>query len=338
MSLFDELQANAGLFPLDDEQEDNLELDDSMVETTEEEETVTEEEEQYEEGSADEEGEEELSEEDQAKDQFIRGLHDVGIEITDEEYVLHEGDLAKIMEAKKQQIAGDMLDRHLGTLEPRSREVALNLLKGMSLDEVLELKAGNSYSEEDIIADPEVQKNIIIQNEKRKGRTDRQIEVYLKGLGEDLSEEAIEANKELELDKEAKVKNKEKDLEESRKAQKKRADEITSKAVSYIDTASEFIPGLKLTSAVKESAKKQMFDVYKDVVAKPEEYVGVLALLKHYGILDGKFDAVQKVKTTSAANLITKAIKEKNGKDAAKIKKDVNTNYILANAKKYFNQ
>lgn len=255
--------------------------------------------------------EEELDEETQSTLNLINTLRDqVGFEIDEEDLETYGSDLKAIYEGKSLKKAEDLLQSYIGSLSAKESDVVGKLLRGMSLEDVLEIeKDFPTYSEEAILADPELQKKIIIENEKFRGRTDKQIATYLKGLGEDLSEDAIEAATELKAKREARIEAKQKAAETARQEAAARNKAIAQSSNEYVDKLTEFVPGVKLTTPAKAAVKAKFATTMEKINGDLGKYIPLLSLLDHYGFLDGNFEAVKSVKVTSANAALTKAIK-----------------------------
>ena len=295
--------------------------DGSAVEETEgeeqqEEEIVQEEEVEEFEESADEQEEEELDEETRNTVAFIGQLKDqLGFEVTEEDIAQYGSNLKAIFEGKQLQAAQQLISDSLTSLPPKEAEVASKLLKGFSVQDVLELETNfPTYSEEAVLADPELQKKVIVENEKLKGRTEKQIAVYLKGLGEDLSEDALEAAKELNSKREERAAAKEKAIQEAKEEAKRRSAQITQSSMEYVDKLNEFIPNVKLTPTTKAAIKAKFPTTMEKINKDLGKYIPILTLLDHYELLDGNFEAVKSVKVATANSTLTKAIKESSSK------------------------
>ena len=295
--------------------------DGSVVEETEgeeqeEEEIVQEDEVDDVEESTDEQEEDEVDEETRKTVAFIGQLKDqLGFEVTEDDIATYGSDLKAIFEGKRLQAAEQMLADSLGSLNPKEAETVSKLLKGFSIQDVLELETNfPTYSEESVLADPELQKKVIIENEKLKGRTEKQIAVYLKGLGEDLSEDALEAAKELNGKREERAAAKEKAIQDAKEEAKRRSAQITQSSIEFVDKLNEFIPNVKLTPTTKAAIKAKFSTTMEKINGDLGKYIPSLAILDHYGLLDGNFEAVKSVKVASANTTLTKAIKESSSK------------------------
>lgn len=240
---------------------------------------------------------------------FIEQLKGIGIDITAEDVEEFGGDINEIVEVKKIKIAETKLQEHLTTLHPENADAIRHLLAGGSLEELTDLGLSGGYTEEQIISDPDIQRKIIAEREKGLGRTPKQIETYLRGLGDDLSDEALEAEKELKTKRDNVIAEKQTKASTQRDAQKAEVLRIKKVANTEIDGVTEFIPGVKLTPIVREAAKKRALDVFNKIYTNPDKYVAKLALLEQYGILDGDFKIFEKVKSSDATKRLKEAMK-----------------------------
>ena len=281
-----------------------------------EEETQEEVEEEVDVTTEEEPQEEELDEETQQTLAFINQLKErVGFEVSEEDLATYGTDLNAIYEGKTLKKAEELIDGYVGSLNRKESELVSKLLKGYSVEDVLELETNfPTYSEEAVLADPELQKKVITENEKLKGRTEKQISIYLKGLGDDLSEDALEAAKELNGKREERAAAKEKAIEEAKKEAALRSKQITENSTKYVDGLTEFIPGVKLTPTAKAAIKAKFPVTMEKINGDLGKYIPILAMLDNYGLLDGNFDAVKNVKVASANTALTKAIEASNTK------------------------
>ena len=301
------------IFPVfDDTENDDSELEDVVdTESTEDEVPLSEDtEESFEDSEELEEEQEEQSPEITERLNTIKGLNSVGIEITEADIDEYDGDLQEIVNAKKIKIAETQLQEHLNTLDSETSDAIKFLLAGGNVSELINVTNGIiGYTEEQILSDPDLQRKIITEREKGLGRSPKQIETYIRGLGDELSDEAIEAEAELKSKREKAIAAKQTEAASKRDSNKELLLKIKTVASKEIDETNYFLPEIKVTPIVKEAAKKRMFDVFNEIYAQPEKYVAKLAFLKQYGILDGDFKLFEKIKSTSVTKQLKEAMK-----------------------------
>lgn len=86
-----------------------------------------------------------------------------------------------------------------------------------------------------------------------------------------------------------------KELERKEKEQEMAREKLYQDIKRNVDSVNEFIPGKKINSATKEKVYNSIGNVWQEINNDIVTYLPRIAYLKHYGMLDGKFDTIVKV-------------------------------------------
>ena len=302
--------------------EDEIEqVDDGEENTifTQEDNEDAEETESSEEAEGDEETEETEDAETAETVAFIENLEKfAGFEITPEEVEQFEGDLNKLIEHKKVDYARELFKNELGRLGDTERNAVYRLMSGHPLDEVKEALEVESikYTVEDIEDSPDVAKKVIVESLKLKGRSEKEIQKYLKGTSEEeLIEEAKEELKEVNAAKATKIqeiegraKNK---IDEKRKSEEAYISAINTATDNFLKDVKAYAPNVKLQEKSKEAIKSNVIDTINDVLKKADVYGPRIAFLKHIGVLDGDFSKLTNGAEAKAKQSLAEVLKNK---------------------------
>lgn len=86
-----------------------------------------------------------------------------------------------------------------------------------------------------------------------------------------------------------------KELERQEKEQEIAREQLYQDIKKNVDLVSEFIPGKKINSSTKEKVYNNVGNVWQKINNNATKYAPILAYLDHYGILEGKFEAITKI-------------------------------------------
>lgn len=167
------------------------------------------------------------------------------------------------------------------------------------------------YNEDTLSEDENAQKSIVKKYWQETTKwSDEKIDKKIENIT-DLENEALDANKRMkEIDDEKKSK-----IEEDNKKKQKEVQEEQDKFVQDVwkefESTDEFIPGSKLRKDTKEKIFNGAEQTVKKVNDNWPQYLTKLAILDHYGILDGDFSKVIQQGETKANSNFEKALKGK---------------------------
>lgn len=239
-----------------------------------------------------------------------------GFEITPEELEKAEGDIGKIIEEKKYAFANQALQNHVSQFGEAEQQAIAALLSGATLDSI----AGSSnvptlnYTKDDLEDDTDLQRKAIEDLQRLKGRTDKEIKRYLKGMDEDeLLEEAQSAYDEFGKLKEESEKSRLEQTQRQAEEQRRKNEEATRQIVEatdkFFEDTTKFLPEVKLRSNTKETIKSQIFDVYREINGDLGKYLPRIAMLKHLGVLDGDISKLTKNSNSKLAEAYAKKLR-----------------------------
>lgn len=166
------------------------------------------------------------------------------------------------------------------------------------------------FKKEDVETNEDSARAMLKEYYKMKNLPDRKIERLLDN-SIDLNEDALDIYddyKSLVKEEEGKV---EKILEERQKKQIELQQQLENKIKETTYSYKEFVPGQKLSDKVKQDVHKNIPVVLKKINDDLGKYAPIIAYLDTYGLLDGDFSKIMKVKQTEAVNKFTEALKTK---------------------------
>lgn len=241
-----------------------------------------------------------------AQVQFIESLKTYGLELTADELEAVEGDISKAIEVKTVSKAEAMLNAYFDRLDTPERNAMNAILSGAKLNELLDIVDTNlDVTIEQLESDPELQEKIIREDLKERGRSEKEINLLLKALGDDKSEEAKESLERMRASKVNKATAKQQEITKRQQEQETRTATIVKESKENLSKLEDFIPSKKLSKKEIEALNEEMFKTYNEITSNPSKYIPVLGILKKYGVLDGKFDALTaKAETKANKNLV----------------------------------
>jgi hypothetical protein len=240
------------------------------------------------------------------------------------------------LDAQKKYIE-DGRNEYINSLTTRQKEFLEMIEKGIPQEEVEhQFTIEESYGKitDELLADnEELQEQLVIQNYKLKGLTDKKIEVFLKAAKDDerLFEEAKEAKDEINayIANQKRIMIEKADAEE-REAEK-REQELQKSIKSTIDSIDEILPGIKVSAAEKTKlynymtrpVEERMINGQKIPInlinkTRMEDRVNFDLRLNYFieqGLFKKEFDLskLNKKMTSSAAVRLATKLKEESG-------------------------
>jgi len=310
-----------------DETQESFEIEDekNSDETEEEEKEEIEIEEEEEEG-----GEEEKSKDNQDEDGFLEILtsmkEDFFPDASEEEVnqVNTFDDMKKLM--------SNQFKKELTSYQTNYKKNLINnLLKEGYIDKAqIKNQSDLNISKEDLKDNIEAQKNIIRQDYKNQGMSEKTITKVLDNII-DLEEEALEAYDNLESYKETQALERSKKITEREEAQKLEVQTFNTNLKKEIASLNEMIPNRTLSSNKQEEILININPTLEKIGANPAKYYAVLSYLNGLGVLDGDLNNILKEGESIGTKKLSKILKEKrisSGKTNTKTEKN---NFTISN-------
>lgn len=276
-------------------------------------------------------GNEEISEDAEIEALFISRLAETtGFSITPEE--LEEGDLEDIVAAKKMGYANEVLQNHISQFGDQEQQAIAALLQGATLDSLVDSNTTPqlNFTKDDLEDDIELQRKVIQDLQRAKGRSEKEIKRYMRGIEEDeLLEEATESYDEMgniykNQDKE-RLERSRKEAEELQRQREEATRQIITASDEFFADTKKFLPGVTMRKDTKEAIKAKIFDTYNEINQDLSKYLPRIAMLKHLGVLDGDISKLTKEVKSQSADAYAKILKTRRPAPGTVTKKrDVN--------------
>ena len=222
----------------------------------------------------------------------------------DDEKIKGIGSFEELLETLNEQL----VDVQMKWQEEYKSNILKNLVaEGIIKEDQINFKDNKTFTKDDI-SDEDNAKALLEEYYKMKGLPEKRIKRLIDN-SIDPEEDALDIfddYKSLKKEEENKVA---KVLEEREKREVALKQELDKKIKEETFKYSEFIPGQKVNDKVKQEVHESIPVVLNKINSDLAKYAPIIAYLDKYGLLDGDFSKIMKVKQTEAVNKFTEALK-----------------------------